>query len=65
MPDSSTSDRILPKLLRGFSKLFQLPHQEEERLNQHHLTDATMANINRQWKLASYSRSFMNSLVIM
>ena len=46
----------------------RLPHQEEERLNQHHLTDATkwqMANINRPWKLASYSRSFITSLVIM
>ena len=41
MPDSSTSNRILPKLMRGFSKLFQLPRQEGERLNQHHLTDAT------------------------
>ena len=63
-----TSARILPKLMRGFSKLFQLPHQEEERLNQHHLTDATkwqMANINRQWKLESYSRSFITSLIIM
>jgi len=26
--------------MRGFSKLFQLPHREAERLNQHHLAEA-------------------------
>ena len=57
-----TSDQILPKLMRGFSKLFQLPHQEEERLNQHHLTDATTWQI---WQTSIVNGDLHHTLVVL